>query len=51
MSGEEDNDPSDNEIENYSTLKEDDVKRIMEQLKDFTAEKIPTMHAKWNCKL
>ena len=43
MNWEEDDYPSDNETEKYPTLKEDDVKCTMEQLKDFTAKKCPSM--------
>ena len=41
--GEESGDLSNDETEMYSTLKEDDVKRMMKQLKDFAAEKCPSM--------
>lgn len=43
IDGEEDDDPSDNETEEYPTPKEDDVKCMLEQLKDFAAEKCPSM--------
>ena len=37
---EEDDDPSDDQTEKYRTLKEDDAKCMMEQLKDFFFRKI-----------
>lgn len=43
IDSEEEDDPSDDETEKHPTVKEDDVKRIMEQLKDFAAEKCPSM--------
>ena len=43
MDGKKDVDPSDDETEKYPTVKEDDIKRMMEQFKDFAAEKYPSM--------
>ena len=52
MDSEEDDDPSDDETEKYPTLKEDNVKHMMEQLKDFVIEKCPSMLKRckqWKC--
>jgi len=43
MDGEENDDPSDDKTEKYPTLKEDDVKSMMKQVKGFAAEKCLSM--------
>ena len=39
MDRQKDDDPSDDETEKQPTVKKDDVKRVLEQFKDFTAKK------------
>ena len=42
MDGEEGNDPNNDKTEKYRTLMEDDIKCMMEQLKDFATKKKKT---------